>query len=136
MVLEEELDDASYAEPAAKRQRRDDSSSSSSSSSPSSSSASAPTSALAQLHQQQDHMQVVKQEHEMEVRKARTQAEEAQEQLLCAVCFVNRRDCLYLPCMHLATCGDCDEELKARNQTCPMCQGEIQTRYHDVNIAV
>ena len=76
-------------------------------------------------------MQVVKKE----MAKARLQAEDAQDQLNCAVCFENRRDCLYMPCMHLATCGECDKELEAQNQSCPMCQTQIQSRIRNVNIA-
>ena len=44
---------------------------------------------------------------------------------LCVVCMDNERSCLYVPCNHLAVCGECDAGIMAASQPCPMCNTEI-----------
>ena len=44
---------------------------------------------------------------------------------LCVVCMDRERSCLYVPCNHLAVCGECDADIKAASQPCPMCNTEI-----------
>ena len=44
---------------------------------------------------------------------------------LCVVCMDRERSCLYVPCSHLAVCGECDAGIMAASQPCPMCNTEI-----------
>ena len=44
---------------------------------------------------------------------------------LCVVCMDRERSCLYVPCNHLAVCGECDAGIMAASQPCPMCNTEI-----------
>ena len=68
-------------------------------------------------------------------------AEERTEQVLnmdnawqCVVCDDNEKTVVYLPCNHLAVCGDCDEEMAEMNagdnglQECPICRAQIMRR--------
>lgn len=53
---------------------------------------------------------------ELEVAK-----EEKEDAIKCQVCFVNQRDILIEPCMHVCCCSTCATKLPA----CPICRGPI-----------
>ena len=43
----------------------------------------------------------------------------------CLACVDNRRDCVLLPCAHLALCNDCVASLAVRS--CPICRCDIES---------
>ena len=48
----------------------------------------------------------------------------------CIICWTNEKDCLILPCRHLAICGECTVALIKDSKDneapqCPMCRGDI-----------
>ena len=72
-----------------------------------------------------------------EVKKESTDAiESARDAMTCAICMEAPRDCLYMPCAHLATCSACDTALQVEGKegTCAICQGTITSRIHGVRL--
>ena len=65
------------------------------------------------------------------LREAQAALEEAQNELLCQICFTNRRDALLMPCLHLLYCSQCVDrvarEAEARGQSdrCPCCRQSV-----------
>jgi hypothetical protein len=49
----------------------------------------------------------------------------------CAVCLVRPRDCVLLPCRHVATCGGCTRTMlalaadNAGGRACPVCRTPV-----------
>eukprot|EP00049_Salpingoeca_infusionum_P024633 m.16486 g.16486 ORF g.16486 m.16486 type:complete len:330 (+) comp7092_c0_seq2:158-1147(+) len=43
----------------------------------------------------------------------------------CAICLTNPKDCVCMPCMHVAMCVSCATELKKSNPRCPMCRNPV-----------
>jgi hypothetical protein len=42
---------------------------------------------------------------------------------MCVVCLVERKDQIFVPCFHLCACEGCADEIKnTENPTCPMCR--------------
>jgi len=52
------------------------------------------------------------------------QIEHEREIYLCKICFDNPREILYLPCLHLAVCKSCDNNL----DECPICRQPIDSQ--------
>ena len=66
---------------------------------------------------------------------AEREASEATSQLECAVCMDKPRDCVYLPCAHMATCGACDERITASGGgECPVCRAAITSTLRGVRV--
>ena len=57
-------------------------------------------------------------------RKVEREADEAKQRLECDVCFANKKSVVFVPCMHLSTCGECAEKV----EECPSCREPIQDR--------
>ena len=80
----------------------------------------------------------VKVEAAVSVTAAQAAAEQAQDRVLCAICFDAERGVLYMPCGHLAACAACDATLAAaaaaadRAAECPMCQTEVVSRVNGI----
>ena len=51
----------------------------------------------------------------------------SQEELLCVVCFTNKKCMLLRPCNHVCLCKDCTDLLQRENELkeCPLCRGLI-----------
>ena len=52
----------------------------------------------------------------------RDENERLKNERLCAVCLINDKNMLFLPCAHLASCLDCSFNM----QNCPLCRSKIQ----------
>jgi hypothetical protein len=58
------------------------------------------------------------------IANTKTQMEHQREHYLCKICFDNPREILYFPCLHLAVCKSCDNNL----DECPICRQPIETQ--------
>ena len=70
-----------------------------------------------------------------QVKQERESAQDALDALTCVVCLDATRDCLYMPCAHLATCAACDVKLENDGSAkCAVCQGDIAERVRGVRL--
>eukprot|EP00639_Heterosigma_akashiwo_P036542 CAMPEP_0194723210 /NCGR_PEP_ID=MMETSP0296-20130528/14251_1 /TAXON_ID=39354 /ORGANISM="Heterosigma akashiwo, Strain CCMP2393" /LENGTH=81 /DNA_ID=CAMNT_0039626533 /DNA_START=97 /DNA_END=339 /DNA_ORIENTATION=+ len=44
----------------------------------------------------------------------------------CAVCMDAQKDTLIAPCGHVCCCNTCATILQAREDSCPVCRGQIE----------
>ena len=57
--------------------------------------------------------------------------EAAQDELLCQICFTERRDALIMPCLHLLYCRRCVDRSSEANERrglpdrCPCCRASV-----------
>ncbi|GMH53652.1 hypothetical protein TrLO_g14319 [Triparma laevis f. longispina] len=51
--------------------------------------------------------------------------EEEDDEDKCIICLDNVVDAKLRPCGHSATCRECTEELRGRNEPCPLCRKKI-----------
>ena len=57
--------------------------------------------------------------------------EAAQDELLCQICFTERRDALIMPCLHLLYCRSCVDRSSEANERrglpdrCPCCRASV-----------
>jgi len=63
---------------------------------------------------------------EEEVQEAPKDEEVQEEDDSCAICFEGKKEALIAPCGHISTCMNCTNSLKEKNQSCPICRGNIQ----------
>lgn len=71
-------------------------------------------------------MMIAAQQRKTEVCEVLNKAKEPAA--LCVVCLTNTRCTLFMPCKHLAACGDCDEKLEklhGQNLKCPACKDPV-----------
>mmetsp|Transcript_10350 Transcript_10350/g.18724 ORF Transcript_10350/g.18724 Transcript_10350/m.18724 type:complete len:1996 (+) Transcript_10350:67-6054(+) len=69
----------------------------------------------------------VRVEEELEVR-----LNEATSLTTCMICKVNQRDCVLMPCRHLACCGECAQNPRFR--TCPLCLARVENVAAEVTL--
>ena len=50
----------------------------------------------------------------------------------CLICNDNQRDCVLMPCRHMACCGDCTRHVNFRS--CPLCLGRVEKIVADVTV--
>jgi hypothetical protein len=51
--------------------------------------------------------------------------EKETQNMSCTICVDKLRNCIIVPCNHLATCHDCAVVLKSRGDACPVCRQVI-----------
>ena len=56
----------------------------------------------------------------------------AEDMTKCLICKVNTRDCVLMPCRHMACCGDCAQNPRFR--TCPLCLSRVQNIAAEINL--
>ena len=44
---------------------------------------------------------------------------------LCAICFENEKETLFLPCGHFSCCSDCAIKVTKETNCCPICRKAI-----------
>lgn len=57
----------------------------------------------------------------LEKLKEELKEEEVKDESLCNVCFTNKKNCVFIPCGHIAACFECAHPLNK----CPLCRKEI-----------
>ena len=66
-----------------------------------------------------------------ELAATRQKLEDAHDELLCQICFTERRDALIMPCLHMLYCRHCVDRTSAENERrgypdrCPCCRESI-----------
>jgi len=50
----------------------------------------------------------------------------------CLICKVNTRNCVLMPCRHMACCGECAQNPRFR--TCPLCLSRVQNVAAEINL--
>eukprot|EP01029_Cantina_marsupialis_P029720 TRINITY_DN782069_c0_g1_i1.p1 TRINITY_DN782069_c0_g1~~TRINITY_DN782069_c0_g1_i1.p1 ORF type:complete len:146 (-),score=27.05 TRINITY_DN782069_c0_g1_i1:110-547(-) len=55
-------------------------------------------------------------------RQAQDVQEDLEDNLYCAICYLNERNTVCLPCQHLAICDEC---LEGCREICPLCRTPI-----------
>mmetsp|Transcript_75527 Transcript_75527/g.225148 ORF Transcript_75527/g.225148 Transcript_75527/m.225148 type:complete len:245 (-) Transcript_75527:96-830(-) len=53
------------------------------------------------------------------------QLQASRGQDLCCICMERRKDAVFTPCGHRATCCSCGDKLQARSRRCPVCRSDI-----------
>ena len=56
----------------------------------------------------------------------------AEDMTKCLICRVNTRDCVLMPCRHMACCGECAQNPRFR--TCPLCLSRVQNVASEINL--
>jgi hypothetical protein len=51
---------------------------------------------------------------------------------LCSICKERPRDCVLMPCRHMACCGECAQNPRFRS--CPLCLSRVENVAADVNL--
>jgi len=58
--------------------------------------------------------------------------EEDEKMLLCLVCKERQRDCVLMPCRHMACCGVCSQHPRFRS--CPLCLSRVENVASDITL--
>ena len=48
---------------------------------------------------------------------------------LCQICYVNKIECIFLPCGHARTCEECATRIKNSGKPCPYCRKSVSTTH-------
>ena len=54
-------------------------------------------------------------------------ATELDRRICCSVCLDEERNCVFLPCLHLATCAQCAKTIADTTGQCPFCKETIKS---------
>ncbi|GLJ14836.1 hypothetical protein SUGI_0241350 [Cryptomeria japonica] len=58
--------------------------------------------------------------------KVKMVVEKVSEENVCVICFEDKKDSIFQPCGHFATCYGCGLRIKEASNQCPICRNDIQ----------